>query len=382
MGLGQKKILQFKNPLRRLHITRNILKVKESPRRITLIAKELGFTELQLNTNTYSIYIVEQPLLKVWTELKEFVITHPDLKLEYQFGTLKLNGTWIKTSDYLKFWNWNSSLASPLIFEGRLHPQEFEKFKSEFQKRWGHLPFQLHIEGLSPYIKLRSGEKLSRQMKATGLKLHSSRLSKSLGHILVLFTQKTKSQDKQRGADWNGGFLNFDLFTGRLESLKIRAGGLKAQHNLGQFKTLKMALFQNEKSHFESGGDYPISQSHRWQQKVSWKKFGLQIEAHAEVLGTQSLSLDFNLSLGVASPASGAVPIFLKDSFKSKIHLQPNEWAPALSFQKNLESISSEGLPILAQIPFLKEFFSKKNKSQDAKDLHVFLKWEQESSKL
>jgi len=126
-----------------------------------------------------------------------------------------------------------------------------------------------------------------------------------------------------------------------------------------------LVVNNGEKAHFHSGGEYPIQNSNTFVAQVSWKKYGILLDALPTWLdnGRVNLNLKTEISfLDHSNSSRSGIPSLIKSELSSDFQLQEKQILLISGLVRSRRFQNKVGWPWLQQIPILSHLVSEKSR--------------------
>lgn len=365
---------------------RGVIRVIESGESIRVIGLRPGFTSLNVDGSAHNIRVSLSGQKAFALSLRREMKAMMGLRLATDTNRLEIQGTLLRFSDWLAIAELSREHQGEYVFRAKAHADVAAEAMEHFRRvahshglpilRFSASPeFTAHL----PLGSATLGKTAERILSPYGIKVMTSGAELSIQPLVrtrVILAEVSKSFSRTFGVQWSNEYKA--QLIPKLHQTEDFIATLKALEAEGRAQILaspNLLCRSGGEARFHAGGEFPIRMIGRHSQDVVWKPHGvlLNVRPKADFQGTISVELETEVSLIDMANAVEGVPAIKKSSVKSHFDL-PGKRTIALSglLRKELGE-SSEGLPLLSQIPVLGRLFSSKNYLNHRSEMVVFV---------
>lgn len=192
--------------------------------------------------------------------------------------------------------------------------------------------------------------------------------------IDVKIVEINESQSRNMGLDVQSEFnLSRHTVISRLEVESI----LNLSEGKGYLRLLSnpsLSSNDGELAVFHVGGSIPIKLSSRYSASLDWKNYGVILNFTPKVINEDTVELSIATefsSINNENSSTSDVPAFLVREVKTIVTLEAGKSVVISGLVSRNISKANRGLPVVASIPVVSDFFSSNTDSSDSTELAV-----------
>ncbi|MCL2334638.1 MAG: type II and III secretion system protein [Endomicrobia bacterium] len=209
--------------------------------------------------------------------------------------------------------------------------------------------------------------------------------SEQMIEISVEITEINENKSIQLGIQWPSEITATEntiptiIESGAWERVTAFSATLKALESNGAAKILskpKLVTKSGTKARFMVGGEIPIVATAIGTSKIEWKEYGIIMEITPTLTSDKKIDivLDTELSrIDYNSPAQGGYYSLAKRQASSHLQIKDGETMVLAGLIETTKGKTSEGIPILSDIPILGALFSVKKNSDTKTNVLIFV---------
>ena len=368
----------------------SLVRVTDQGAHLKVTAKKLGVAEVRAGSARLTVFIVREPLRRLFEALASEIRRMRGLEIEMETDESKgpgihVRGSLLRWGDWLALAEAAEGKDSFYQFEAQVSPEILGKAEAHFKKllRDSYLPelaLQLRpfaeatVSTESPELKARA----ERILGPFGFRLSASPSALNLEPLVrvrLVVAEFRKNMIRKLGLEWPSSADAQVLPKPTLPGLALRLHALEDQ-GLGKVLASPTLLCRSGKeAQFLAGGELPIRIVGRKTREISWKKYGvmLKIRPKADFSGRMSIGIETEVSMIDAANAVDGVPGLLTNRIESHFDLASSRTIVLSGLIKKEWSDSSSGLPGFSRIPILGSLFSSRDYRDNRTELVVFV---------
>ncbi len=354
---------------------------------VTLTGKSEGHTAVQVGKTSYRFEVVVPTKKELLIQFESRMPSILGLKTKIFRHQVTVTGKLFRWEDWLALAEISKNLEVPYHMSAEIPPS----IKAKVAK---HLTEEIEQAGLPPVsiefskpllVRLSVSdpifEKYQQVLSPFGVRLEKDAEAISIAPVVkVEITVAEVRRDLKRtyGIQWPQTYAATLLTDGQkqFEHLIFTANALETQ---GQGKILaspSLLCRSGKEAEFLAGGEFPIKIMNLKMQDVIWKKYGVQLKVRpkADISGRMSIGLDIEVSTIDDSRTVDGVPGILTNKISSQFDLARSQTIALSGLIKNENGKSSQGLPLLSNIPVLGALFSSKDFRENRTELVIFVR--------
>jgi Flp pilus assembly secretin CpaC len=163
------------------------------------------------------------------------------------------------------------------------------------------------------------------------------------------------------------------------EKIKILSQVINSDYSqnnsLGKKSSLiNLALFENEKTDYHSGGEFAIQQQSLYRNEIQWKTFGLFVEALPTSLNDDEIHLDVKVKMSYLTATDINQPSLNQDRWHQKLRLEKNKTLIVSNTLTNMFSKNRKNHLFFKSIPILNSLFYGKTQSDEKSNVYMLIR--------
>ena len=372
----------------------SIVRVTDLGAKVKITAKKLGLAELRAGDKRLSVFVVREPVRRLYESLKEKlndkrgleVVMDPD---DQKGSRIRVTGRLLRREDWKALGQAASGSNASFEFEAAVPDEIAVEAENYFRSllRASFLPelalkvrpyAEVTVATDRPEIKKRVqrvlgpfGFKLSVDPSALGLE--------PLVRVRLIVAEFRKNLMRKLGVQWPGSYearlLPEFQAVGEAAVLPFDLHALE-DRGFGKVLASPTLLCRSGKeAEFLAGGEIPIRTGGRKTQDVVWKKYGilLKIRPKADHSGRMSIGIITEVSMVDTANAVEGIPGFLTNRIESHFDLASSRTIVLSGLIKKEWGEMAQGLPGLSNLPVLGALFSSRGYRDNQTELVVFV---------
>lgn len=372
----------------------SIVRVSDHGTKLKITAKRLGLAELRAGEKKLFVFVVREPVRRLYETLKVTLQNRRGLKLvmdadDQKGSRLRVQGRLLRWEDWIALGRAASGSNANFEFEASVPDEIAKEAEQHFRSlmRSSFLPelaFQVRpyaevtIASSAPEIKKR----VQRILGPYGFRVSvdPSALSlEPLVRVRLIVAEFRKNLMRKLGVQWPGTYearlLPEFQAPGHGFGLSIDIHALE-DRGFGKVLASPTLLCRSGKdAEFLAGGEIPIRTSGRKNRDVIWKRYGvlLKIQPKADHSGRMSIGIVTEVSMLDTANSVEGIPGFLTNRIESHFDLSRSRTIVLSGLIKKEWGEMASGLPGLTSLPVLGPLFSSRSYRDNETELVVFV---------
>lgn len=368
---------------------KDIVQITEGDGRLFLKGKKIGTTFFRLAGEKRTVHVLGVNDYATYDRLRQWRLQRRGPELKFFRGQVRLTGRILVLPDlealetfsiekmnYLNEMNVDSlgKKSVEQFLNQKLRDQGLDPGGWSFKPHWAH-----HL----PDTMEKKAKHYRRVLKNFGVTVElgtNFSVQKKRTRIKVFIVQTTNNFHRKLGisppTSVQGQVL---VHQGRPQWDGETSFGASAIEDNGWGRILAsptLVVSNGESAHFHSGGEYPIPVSNTFVASVTWKKYGILLDAQPTWMRDGRVNLDIQTEISFLDHSQGGadgVPALVKSELKSNFQLK-NKQILLISGLMRARSFSNRsGWPWLQQIPILSSLVSEKRKGRSELNVVFFV---------
>ncbi len=358
-----------------------ILRVVDNETSLSLIGKKIGSTYLRNGNQTWDIHVVNPNNKEFILEAREFLKNARGLQLNIEDGAPVIIGELLAFQDWLELHELALKHNAEYIFKPKVD-SELKKISLEHWKSMNVDFSQTQIEwDPSPHIIYsdKAKRKPNNPLSSFGLEMSKSENLLQIGQAVqlqIVIAEVSRSMSTEIGIDW-------PTTANAQVSPKLKGPDsinvlIKAAASEGEAQVLASPTLlarSGGQAEFLAGGEFPIRQSSRYSNSITWKKHGIymQFKPLADNKGRLKLEMTTEISMIDEGLSIENIPALKTNRISSQFDLEKAKTIVLSGLIKNIKGHSRAGLPLLSQMPVLGKLFGSEKFRQHKTELIIFV---------
>ncbi len=333
----------------------------------------------------YSVRVHAQSALQHFQKIKQVAQKAKGLSAHLLGGRTYVRGRLNKMQD----WHDLAALRVPYSFSA-LVPKALRLqsllFFSELSQAH-HLPVPLIYFYPETYVSLGGAKdsldlnRVRSLFKAYGLTVHHNPqqlLIEPTLRIQVVLAEVNLKSSRLYGLNWGSGY-EAELFKAspKWPSLKVALNAMATKGH-GQILAAPTLLCRNKgEAKFLAGGEFAVvRQISRFRSSVSWKEHGIKLTLKPQVRRNGRMKLDVDIGISLIDESQkipGGMPALKTNKVSTQFDLNSSQSVYLSGLIRRSLGRSSDGLPLLKDIPILGALFGSRAFQKNKTDLVIFI---------
>ncbi len=365
----------------------SIIRVSDRGRRIRVVAKKRGSTELRIGSREIPVHVVNSDLAALHSQLSRALEGKRGLNLTYDGKALWIRGRLLRWEDWADLGRAAQSMSprAAYQFAAELEPEmrikALEAFKTKL--RAASIPeVALEVQGSASALIPASPADLKKRVQDVlapyGFNVEGSPGALSLEpmvRVRIIVAEVDRQKALQYGVKWPDS-VNAQLLpnTQLTKELAVDLQALETSSAGRVLASPTLLCRSGKEAKFIAGGEFPIKIVSVKRNDVIWKQYGvvLIIRPLADASGRMSIALETEVS-DIGGPSVDGIPGIKTNRIESHFDLTGPRTIALSGLLRNVVTESSSGLPVLGQVPILGPLFSSKNFQERKTELVVFV---------
>lgn len=372
----------------------SIVRVTDQGTNVKITAKKLGLAELRAGDKRLFVFVVREPVRRLYQSLKETLRNKRGLEVvmdadDQKGSRIRVKGRLLRWEDWKAIGQAASGSSAAFEFEAAIPDEIASEAERYFRTlmRSAFLP-ELAFQ-IRPYAEVTIASKdtevkrrVQRVLGPYGFRVSVDPSAISLEPLIrvrLLVAEVRKSWMRKFGVQWPGSYearvLPEFLVPGNRSDLTVDIHALEDQGFGKVLASPTLLCRSGREAEFLAGGEIPIRTIGRKNRDVIWKKYGvlLKIKPKADHSGRMSIGIVTEVSMVDTANSVEGIPGFLTNRIESHFDLARSRTIILSGLIKKEWGEMSSGLAGLANLPVLGPLFSSRSYRDNQTELVVFV---------
>lgn len=362
---------------------KKVLEARAPKTKPHLKALKTGVSYVRLNSTLHRFSVSELGTAQAYQIWSRLLADSPQIRLAYCEHRLCLKGDLHNESELEQLLNWKESYPGPIYFalnmKNEMKPLIQKKLSEYFRKK-SLTPSK--IEFGRPWTIYYS-QKKNYEPAISDLGLIQVQSDKTTDvadnlKVSVKIVELTKNFEQKLGLHWPDAYQAQVITPNQFKWASSFDVALSAAEKSGEAKILaspNLLCRSGKEANFFAGGEFPIKIINTRSHDVTWKRYGIGLKLLPQIdpMGQMSLKVETEVSTLDRSLVVDDIPAIHSNKVSSHFDLIEAQTIALSGLIKSEFSESSEGIPLLKNIPVLGRLFSSKNFQENKSELVIFV---------
>lgn len=358
-----------------------ILRVYDNQTSLNLIGKKVGSTYLRNGPQTWEIHVLSQENKNFVNECRDFIKYARGLELQIQNGLPIITGELLAFQDWLELHDIATKHNADYSFQPKVD-SELKKVSLEHWKEM-NIDFSKFQVQWDPKPELNYSDKLKRipsnPLKSFGVELNKTEDLLEIAHAVqleIVIAEVSRSMSTEIGIDWpTTATAQISPKLKGPESLNVLIKAAASQGEAQVLASPKLLARSGGEAEFLAGGEFPIRQTSRYSNSITWKKHGIYMKFKplADNKGRLKLEMTTEISMIDEGLSVDNIPALKTNRISSQFDLEKAKTIVLSGLIKNIKGHSKAGLPLLYALPVLGKLFGSEKFRQHKTELIIFV---------